>query len=143
MKEHIVEVCCQCGLVHRWFNTRPTLSHHYHWGDSTTEALLPVWVDTEEGRVLCHARFHRTICARHLGGPNWYRMWQDQRTYLLDKYRVEGSLNAPLLAKGKGVSRILLGECENKYLKMAAQFGCRIASQSTQTSSDEPVIANQ
>jgi hypothetical protein len=86
----LLECCCKCGFVHK--DDRITLDGksyraykpHYHW--------LPPGGELKRGTITLHA----TICVACCGdGINWNYFFE-QKKATPDKYRVAGSLNAPL-----------------------------------------------
>ena len=90
----LIEMCCMCGFVHRddriVVDGKPYRAYkpHYHWTPATGEV-------EKNGYTL-----HATVCAECLwsvytGAMNWKEFFE-QKNKTPEKYRVNGSLNAPL-----------------------------------------------
>jgi len=84
----LLEICCACGFVHK--DDRITVNDkayraykpHYHW--SPTEL-------SKDGIIL-HATLCVACCNPHIDWKEFF----EQKRLTPEKYRVKGSLNAPL-----------------------------------------------
>ena len=83
----LVEICCKCGFVHRddrGSATYRAYKPHYHWRPEDGERI-------QDGVTL-----HATICAACCSESIDWKEFFEQKTLTPEKYRVKGSLNAPL-----------------------------------------------
>jgi hypothetical protein len=86
----LLESCCKCGFVHKDDRIKVdsksyrAYKPHYHW--------LPEGGELKHGELILHA----TICVGCCGDlVNWNEFFE-QKKATPEKYRVGGSLNAPL-----------------------------------------------
>lgn len=85
----ILECCCKCGFVHKDDRIKidgksyRAYKPHYHW--------FPLGGELKKDIITLHA----TICVACCGEINWKEFFE-QKTATPEKYRVIGSLNAPL-----------------------------------------------
>ena len=88
MTSKLIEICCQCGFVHRDDrHVRPLHKQrklHYHW--------LP-----KQGEVVKNGfTLHATVCASCLEHPMNWKMYNEQRKKTQPKYYVKTSYNATI-----------------------------------------------
>jgi len=102
----LIEMCCKCGFIHKddrlKIGDKPYRCYkpHYHWIPSSGEL-------NKNGVTL-----HATICVGCCGEFNWMEFFE-QKDLTPEKYRVSGSLNAPLPEKYLSlVSELYLEQCK-------------------------------
>jgi hypothetical protein len=86
----LLEICCKCGFVHK--DDRILVGNkayraykpHYHWTPVTGEL-------THDTTTL-----HATLCVACCGESVDWKEFFEQKALTPEKYRVKGSLNAPL-----------------------------------------------
>jgi hypothetical protein len=114
----LIEICCRCGFVHRDDRTKyRSLKPHYHW---TPESAL-----VKDGTKL-----HATICASCVGMGteiDWKEFFE-ARALTPQRYRVEGSLNAPLPDKYLALASELYAT-QSKYFLFIQTFATEADSQ--------------
>ena len=83
----LLEICCRCGFVHKDSRREPVYrayKPHYHWTPAEGE------------RIVNGVTLHATICVGCCGLMIDWEEFAQQKLLTPAKYRVKGSLNAPL-----------------------------------------------
>ena len=86
----LIEICCKCGFVHKddriVLDNKPYRAYkpHYHWIPSTGE--------NHHDNLTLHA----TICVACTSESIDWKEFFEQKNKTPEKYKVKGSLNAPL-----------------------------------------------
>ena len=86
----LLEICCKCGFVHKddriQIGNKPYRAYkpHYHW--------TPICGEVRHDDIVLHS----TICVACCGDSIDWKEFFEQKGMTPDKYRVKGSLNAPL-----------------------------------------------
>lgn len=86
----LLEICCKCGFVHKddriIQDGRPYRAYkpHYHW--------TPVSGELKQGDTTLHC----TICVACCSDRIDWKEFAEQHAATPEKYKVKGSLNAPL-----------------------------------------------
>jgi hypothetical protein len=87
----LLEICCKCGFVHKddriIVDTKPYRAYkpHYHW--------TPVAGELTQGDIILHATLCVACCSD--SSVDWKEFFE-QKARTPEKYKVKGSLNAPL-----------------------------------------------
>jgi hypothetical protein len=103
----LLEICCKCGFVHKddriQVGGKPYRAYkpHYHWSPQEL---------TQNGITL-----HATVCVACCDKTIDWKEFFEQKKLTPEKYRVKGSLNAPLPER-------LLTWASDLYIKQAAYF---------------------
>jgi hypothetical protein len=80
----LIEICCRCGFVHRDDRIQyRAYKPHYHW--------IP-----KENLFSTNYMLHATMCASCVTDPIDWNEFFKQKAITPEKYKVAGSLNAPL-----------------------------------------------
>ena len=85
----LLEICCKCGFVHkddRIIGEKAYRAYkpHYHWTPVAGE------------RIQNNTTLHATLCVACCGESVDWKEFFEQKALTPEKYRVKGSLNAPL-----------------------------------------------
>jgi hypothetical protein len=106
----LIEMCCKCGFVHKddRLAEKPYRAYkpHYHWSPA----------ERKEGDVTLHATICVGCCEPTI---NWAEFFE-QKERTPEKYRVQGSWNAPLPEKWLAMATELY-TLQARYFRFATQ----------------------
>jgi hypothetical protein len=86
----LVEICCKCGFVHKddriivGNKSYRAYKPHYHW--------IPEFGELKKDDITLHSTLCVACCSENIDWKEFF----EQKKLTPEKYRVKGSLNAPL-----------------------------------------------